>query len=456
MNPNGKTPFGRTPLFAAMSRDNDHVMELLLSHKAALETRDVDGATAVEVARRLAAKQCIRKVRHLQLQGRGADGAASQGSAPGQERRRRLGPRVIRIPSGAAVHREPSCSSASACASNGRPPTVKVPGRESPDGGGWAPSRGGQGEARGRPGGGPGEARGARHGPSHPVPLLAPRPARLPQGRDGDLYTWDDHPSRVGRAPGTAGTQVRIPAAPSSSGGGGRGSRATRGSAISWSDTTSVGSAATPRMLPFRPTVYDLTTQGPGSLLSAPSASTSTSTRTPTPSPATPTPSAVTVRRLDREDAGRSALGRRSGRPFSLVKYCSTQLPPARDAASRGNSHRTAQEPPSSHGPAQEPPGRPPSRLESTLTTQWESEADQQQQDGWSVSEGCALGSQEALSVISAPELPATRRGGEGEGEGELGPGLTAVGDQGESDDDGGRVVTSSRGKGLRSSDRAR
>nr|KAG5685377.1 hypothetical protein BaRGS_030701 [Batillaria attramentaria] len=68
VNPNGKTPFGRTPLFAALSRDNDHVMELLLSHRAALELRDVDGVTAVDVGRRLVAKQCMRKIRHLQLQ----------------------------------------------------------------------------------------------------------------------------------------------------------------------------------------------------------------------------------------------------------------------------------------------------------------------------------------------------------------------------------------------------
>ena len=66
-----------------------------------------------------------------------------------------------------------------------------------------------------------------------------------------------------------------------------------------------------------------------------------------------------------------------------------------------------------------------------------------------SVGSASVLGSQEALSVGSAPEL--ANRGGGGPS---LGAELVDV-DQGESDDDGGRVL-SSRGKGSRSSGKAR
>lgn len=417
MNPNGKTPFGRTPLFAAMSRDNDHVMELLLSHKAELESRDVDGATAVEVARRAMAKQCMRKVRHLQLQSKGAEShasaRASSQSSSGQQRRR-LGPRVIRIPTGASVQREPS----SASTPNGRPPALTQFRGESSDraslvsaSNGFHPRTPAPAEPK------------ARHNGTfqHAVPRTSRFPqsrALMPQGREGGLYAWENNLTHVSRAPSAAGTVVRVSAGSSSSG-----SRAARGGyGISSSDTMSIGSA-TSRMLPFRPTVYDISAKGPGSVL----------TTSATSAAAHPT-TITTMHNLEREDTS-SVLGK-SRRPSALVKYCSRLPPPAPEASL--NPHQPSEP----DGPAQEPPERPPSRHEPTFT-QPGSEADDGP-PGESVGNGSVMGSQEALSVGSAPELLTSRR------EAELGVALQAV-EQGESDDDGGRVVTS-RGKTLRSS----
>ena len=77
-----------------MARDQDHVMDVLLAHNASLASRDIDGASAVDIARRQAAKQCLRKVRHLQLMSK-VDGHKMNGLE-----RRKISQRIIRIPSG--------------------------------------------------------------------------------------------------------------------------------------------------------------------------------------------------------------------------------------------------------------------------------------------------------------------------------------------------------------------
>ena len=285
VNPNGKTPFGRTPLFAAMSRDNDHVMELLLSHKAELDARDADGATAVQVARRAMAKQCLRKVRHLQLHSQGAESQASARppGSQGQGGRRLQAPRVIRIPFGAG---EPSLSSAT----NGRPPAVAFFRGDNSDrasllsaGNDHAHRRPGHVSAGqvGSPGPGwsgqvnsPGQVTSQQGAPQRAVartPRPQPSRAAFPEGgREGEWYTWDNNLTHVSRAPSAAGTLVRTPAG--SSGGGGR---AAKGQGASYgSEAASLGSA-TPRLLTFRPTVYDLGAKGPGSVLTTYTASSS-------------------------------------------------------------------------------------------------------------------------------------------------------------------------------------
>ena len=435
VNPNGKTPFGRTPLFAAMSRDNDHVMELLLSHRAELETRDADGATAVEVARRAMAKQCLRKVRHLQLHSQGTESQASARppGSQGQGGRRPPGLRVIRIPSGAAEAGEPSLSSAT----NGRPPAVALFRGDNSDRTSLLSA--GNDHAHRRPGhvsagqvNSPGPVSSQQGAPQRAVawtPRLPPSRASFPQGgRDGEWYTWDNNLTHVSRAPSAAGTLVRTPAG--SSGGGGR---AAKGHGASYgSEAASLGSA-TPRLLPFRPTVYDLGAKGPGSVLTTYTATSSC--------PTTAAAATVTVQSLEREDTSSDALpfGKTGRRPCALIKYYS-RLPTAPKAGPHSSSH-PGQEP---HGPAQEPPGRPPTRLEPGFTPSgWgdAAAAADGHRGGSGGYEGSVTGSQEALSVGSAPE-PLTTSGRERES----GPTTLQGPEQGESDDDGGRVL-SSRGK---------
>ena len=454
VNPNGKTPFGRTPLFAAMSRDNDHVMELLLSHKAELDTRDADGATAVQVARRAMAKQCLRKVRHLQLHSQGAESQASarppgsQGSQ-GQGGRRPQGPRVIRIPFGAG---EPSLSSAT----NGRPPAVALFRGDNSDrasllsaGNDHVHRRPGHASAGqvGSPGpawssqvNSPGQVTSQQGAPQRAVARTPrPHPSRASfrqGGREGEWYTWDNNLTHVSRAPSAAGTLVRTPAG--SSGGGGR---AAKGQGASYgSEAASLGSA-TPRLLPFRPTVYDLGAKGPGSVLTTYTASSSCPTTAAAAAAAT-----VTLQSLEREDTSSGALplGKTGRRPCALIKYYS-RLP---TAAPHSSSHPG----PVPHGPAQEPPGRPPTRLEPGFTPSgWADVAAADGHRGGSGGhEGSVTGSQDALSVGSAPE-PLTTSGRERES----GPTTLQGPEQGESDDDGGRVL-SSRGKTSRSSGRVR
>ncbi|XP_067651952.1 protein phosphatase 1 regulatory subunit 12A-like [Haliotis asinina] len=77
VNVNGRTPFKRTPLHAAVSRDQDHVMDVLIQHGGSVDVKDAVGDTVEIVARKCFAKQCVRKLRVLKLQGSVTNGYVS-------------------------------------------------------------------------------------------------------------------------------------------------------------------------------------------------------------------------------------------------------------------------------------------------------------------------------------------------------------------------------------------
>ncbi|KAK7114418.1 protein split ends-like [Littorina saxatilis] len=454
VDPNGRTPFGRTPLFVTMTRDNDHVMELLLAHNARLESRDVEGVTALDLARRVGAKECLRKIRHMKLQSVGeasppGSRASSQGSP---ERRRRLGPRVVRIPSGTVLERQSSVSSIFS-----DKPATKLTLRENRNG---SPvhSTGSDKPAtkltlRENRNGSPVHSTGSETfeegksvSASYPV---APKTSSLPPPRilfrEGDRYSWDNNLTHLSRTHTAAGTYVRAP--PPSSSLSHRpqstrpGTRAGRRPNVSWSDTLSVSSGnTTARMLPFRPSVHNLSTKGPGSVLSTSSTSISH-----------PTTTTVTMHSVDARN-GTPSKGRRPG--SALIKFCVNLPPPPPLHSSRENSppRSQAEETQEAHGPAQEPPGRPPTRLDCKLPASSGFDADSRyHHHAGSVGNSSVMGSQEALSVGSAPEFVT---GSGADTDRSLGAGLQAV-DHGESDDNGGRVL-SSRGNSSRTSARFR
>ncbi|ESP03743.1 hypothetical protein LOTGIDRAFT_171169 [Lottia gigantea] len=63
VSPNGRTPFGRSALYAATCRDNDAILDLLHQSGAVMEVKDARGETPLLLARRIAAKLCFRKLR---------------------------------------------------------------------------------------------------------------------------------------------------------------------------------------------------------------------------------------------------------------------------------------------------------------------------------------------------------------------------------------------------------
>lgn len=67
VDPNSVTPHHRTPIFAAVARDNENVLEILLNHGANLSIKDCDGYTALGVARRRFARRCVNRIRTFQL-----------------------------------------------------------------------------------------------------------------------------------------------------------------------------------------------------------------------------------------------------------------------------------------------------------------------------------------------------------------------------------------------------
>ncbi|BFZ12699.1 hypothetical protein BsWGS_15738 [Bradybaena similaris] len=60
VSPNGATRNNRTPLFAAVARDNAQVVSILLNHGTKLYVKDINGDTPLDTARRNAAKQCLK------------------------------------------------------------------------------------------------------------------------------------------------------------------------------------------------------------------------------------------------------------------------------------------------------------------------------------------------------------------------------------------------------------
>ncbi|CAL1540384.1 unnamed protein product [Lymnaea stagnalis] len=71
VNPNGRTPFRRTAIFAAVAKDNDRVLEVLLKHGAKTSVKDYNGETALDVARRGFSRLCVNVLRSFQLRNGG-------------------------------------------------------------------------------------------------------------------------------------------------------------------------------------------------------------------------------------------------------------------------------------------------------------------------------------------------------------------------------------------------
>ncbi|KAL5021203.1 hypothetical protein ScPMuIL_000358 [Solemya velum] len=76
VNSNGCTSFGRTPLHAAVCRDQLKTLDLLLRHGGSMQQADVFGCTVFEVARLFQSKLCMKKLRVMQLNLRGIDNPA--------------------------------------------------------------------------------------------------------------------------------------------------------------------------------------------------------------------------------------------------------------------------------------------------------------------------------------------------------------------------------------------
>ncbi|XP_048253653.1 protein phosphatase 1 regulatory subunit 12A-like [Haliotis rufescens] len=89
---NGRTPFKRTPLHAAVSRDQDHVMDVLIQHGGSVEVKDAVGDTVEIVARKCFAKQCVRKLRVLKLQGSTTNGYVSLNGTSSVSSNRKIKP----------------------------------------------------------------------------------------------------------------------------------------------------------------------------------------------------------------------------------------------------------------------------------------------------------------------------------------------------------------------------
>nr|KAG5685376.1 hypothetical protein BaRGS_030700 [Batillaria attramentaria] len=199
----------------------------------------------------------------------------------------------------------------------------------------------------------------------------------------------------------------------------GKTSRLGRSYGVSWSDSVSVTSAS-PRMLPFRPAVHDLTVAVPSTVLTTPAIST-------------------TIRSIDKGETDGATGGSGVRKQSALYKYYI-------DPGLRHNDSHQPHHDKEPHVPAQEPPGRPPSRLESHYFSAADFNGDHPLDKH--AGDNSLMGSQEALSVGSAPELQ-TASGLES-----LGAGQQPV-NHPDSDDDGGRVITS-RGTTTRSSGRGR
>lgn len=67
VNPNGRTPFRRTAMFAAVAKDDVRILELLLTQGASATLKDCHGHTALDVARRGFSRKCVNVMRSYQL-----------------------------------------------------------------------------------------------------------------------------------------------------------------------------------------------------------------------------------------------------------------------------------------------------------------------------------------------------------------------------------------------------
>ncbi|XP_076470588.1 LOW QUALITY PROTEIN: uncharacterized protein LOC143300649 [Babylonia areolata] len=439
VNPNGRTPFRRTPLFAAMSRDHDAVMEALLAHNALLESRDVDGVTAVEVARRADAKQCIRKVRHLYLHSKGesTNTATSSASSGPSDAVKRRGRRVLRVPAEASGHRDPSFPSGGSSVKPRHPQEHVSHDR------GSLPSSSGAGVVQQQAGSGKTPTTTTSHplAPTQRVEGRSPAPCLVPAGLGRAVLLGQSrhtHTQRRLHARSTGAVLRRRGSFRRPAGGEqGFGHQLERRQQ-NW---RGVGPAPDAALETLR--AGDLM-KGPGSVLTTTSSCTTTTTSL----------SALTTANLSSLDRQHTTVKTR--RPSALVRFLalsphshgpSSPATPTPTTTNNNNSsnnnHRHSSQPP--HGPAVEPPGRPPTRAESSLPP-----ADLHEPHEVSVDGGSVLGSQEGLSACSAPEmvLPMGDNSGiRGVNRGDA--------DRGESDDDGGRVVTS-HATGSRVSDRFR
>ncbi|KAK0051440.1 heat shock protein [Biomphalaria pfeifferi] len=67
VNPNGRTPFLRTAMFAAVAKDDVRILELLLTQGSSATLKDCHGHTALDVARRGFSRKCVNVMRSYQL-----------------------------------------------------------------------------------------------------------------------------------------------------------------------------------------------------------------------------------------------------------------------------------------------------------------------------------------------------------------------------------------------------
>lgn len=402
VNPNGKTLYGRTPLFAAISCDNDHVMEILLVYGADLELQDVDGVSGEELARRVPAKLCLRKIRQRRQQSKGNDTRLvhdEKGLRPPSA----YVFRANHVTKSASDSVEADSDSASLMSSRQRPQRVQLfqeshllrPASS-------APARPTSRATSRREKGTSGNSNNSADSPCTPRRLRANMSSKLSQ--DSEVFVWNDNVSRV---PSPPASQVKVQAPRSS------GSTKVKKGNMDAERTDHPSTQVSPRvLLPHRPAVQDFSFSGARSVLT-----TSSATFRP-----------VGAHAFEHNlSQGRRAMAQTKV-PETLLKYFKRSGLEIQTASNVDDNNREKD-----YAPLQEPPARPSSREESPEDVQL----------GGTTDYGSVVGSQEVLSVASAPELQAT------------GTSDAAVGSlHGDSDDDGGRVM--SRGGTVRFSGRQR
>ncbi|XP_076449784.1 uncharacterized protein LOC143286086 isoform X2 [Babylonia areolata] len=376
-DPDSKTPFGRTPLFAAMSADQAHVVELLLSRHASLQSRDADGTSALDVGQARLAKECLRKVRHAHRLSRASSAASSSlsssgvssgmsargssarsgGGGAGKAARHRP---VVRIPTAtspqaaaAAAEGSPSSSSPNPTPRPHLPPNTHKPppaaqtttttttksfrnDSVSPSARSLQPSPGPQGPGR--------TQRGGDHA-ANTTTTTTSRPSPRSLFQPTELYTWDNNLRSPSRTSSAAGTQVRIPV-PGSGGERGLSGRASSPGNDASTTTTTTTSVSGGKRLSLRPSVQDLSVSGPTAVLKV-------------SCPATP----FVLHCADRA----APSGTQNDRSLLFINQDTNHDPASNTPTSNVDSNNQANDAHAhAHAPAQEPPGRPPSRQESS------------------------------------------------------------------------------------------